>query len=229
VIGRRSAGAAGVAASVFAVALVAAGIGLEGRSGRRPESPRLRIVRASLSAEGGRALGFLAALDDGGSDDLVGAESSLAATARIVPGYAGGGIVPGAAGGGVEPMSMSMGGMTMRMQVVPVPAHGAMVLERHGPHLELDGLRGALVAGERVPITLDFARAGPVRVEAVVSVGPPAAMAMGDPSPGMPAGGQDAMPAGGQGRVRPSTRSGGRAVVSGILPSSVRSTGGWPG
>jgi copper(I)-binding protein len=58
-----------------------------------------------------------------------------------------------------------------RMAVVPsieVPAGGRVAMEPGGYHVMLIGLRDALRAGDRFPVTLVFERAGRVRVETEV-------------------------------------------------------------
>ncbi|GDY11499.1 hypothetical protein LBMAG53_03760 [Planctomycetota bacterium] len=49
-----------------------------------------------------------------------------------------------------------------------VPAGGAAVLKPGGQHVMLLGLRGPLVAGEHLALTLVFTKAGPRQVQAVV-------------------------------------------------------------
>jgi copper(I)-binding protein len=51
---------------------------------------------------------------------------------------------------------------------IAVPAGGAVVLKPGGLHVMLLGLRGPLVAGERLVLTLVFAKAGPRQVQVVV-------------------------------------------------------------
>ncbi|MEZ5958573.1 MAG: copper chaperone PCu(A)C [Hyphomonadaceae bacterium] len=67
----------------------------------------------------------------------------------------------------VELHEMSMDGNVMRMRPVTsftVPADGVVSLTPNGLHLMLTGLTGPLVAGETVPLTLTFERAGVVEV-----------------------------------------------------------------
>lgn len=67
----------------------------------------------------------------------------------------------------VELHEMSMEGNVMRMRPVTsftVPADGVVSLTPNGLHLMLTGLSAPLVAGESVPITLTFERAGVVEV-----------------------------------------------------------------
>lgn len=72
----------------------------------------------------------------------------------------------------VEIHTMSMDGGVMRMRPLPdgldVPASGEATLAPGGNHIMLIGLTSPLKAGERVPATLRFARAGTVRVTFVV-------------------------------------------------------------
>jgi copper(I)-binding protein len=60
---------------------------------------------------------------------------------------------------------MSMAGGVMRMRPVegglPIPAHGEIKLDPSGDHLMFIGLKRPFKAGEHVPVTLTFARAGP--------------------------------------------------------------------
>lgn len=67
----------------------------------------------------------------------------------------------------VELHEMSMDGNVMRMRPVAsftVPADGAVSLTPNGLHLMLTGLSGPLVAGESVPVTLTFERAGAIEI-----------------------------------------------------------------
>jgi len=56
-------------------------------------------------------------------------------------------------------------------QGLPLPAGQAVTLAPGGDHIMLLGVREPLVTGDTVPLTLAFAQAGPVEVEA--SVGQP--------------------------------------------------------
>ena len=49
-----------------------------------------------------------------------------------------------------------------------VPAGGSLVLEPGGYHLMLLDLKAPLVAGQRVPVTLQFEKAGPVTAQLLV-------------------------------------------------------------
>ncbi len=72
----------------------------------------------------------------------------------------------------VEIHTMSLDGGVMRMRPLPdgleIPAAGEAQLAPGGHHLMLLGLKAPLKAGERVPATLRFARAGTVKVNLLV-------------------------------------------------------------
>lgn len=69
----------------------------------------------------------------------------------------------------VEIHSMTMDGGVMKMRPLPdgiaIPAGGTSKLAPGGYHLMLLGLKAPLVEGKLVPLTLNFAKAGPVKVE----------------------------------------------------------------
>jgi hypothetical protein len=69
----------------------------------------------------------------------------------------------------VEFHTMSMDGGVMKMRPLPdgiaIPAGGTAKLAPGGSHLMLIGLKAPLVEGTLVPLTLNFAKAGPVKVE----------------------------------------------------------------
>jgi copper(I)-binding protein len=50
-----------------------------------------------------------------------------------------------------------------------MPAGARLAMHVGGTHLMLLGLTQALRAGETIPITLTFAHAGPIRVDAIVT------------------------------------------------------------
>lgn len=78
----------------------------------------------------------------------------------------------------IHQTTMADGAMQMRKQeALAVPPGGVVVLEPGGFHLMLMQLTGPLVTGDRVPVTLEFARAGRVTIE--LEVAPP-----GAPGPG---------------------------------------------
>lgn len=68
----------------------------------------------------------------------------------------------------VEIHTMSLDDGIMRMRPLPngleVPAGGEASLAPGGNHIMLIGLKSPLKAGERIPATLRFARAGDVRI-----------------------------------------------------------------
>lgn len=67
----------------------------------------------------------------------------------------------------IHEMSMQGGVMTMRelKDGLAIPAHGAVKLAPSGYHLMFTGLKGQLVEGRSVKVTLTFAKAGSVAVE----------------------------------------------------------------
>jgi len=97
----------------------------------------------------------------GATDDrLIGASSPTAAQADV--------------------HEMSMNGNVMHMAMVKgglvIPAGGSITLQPSGYHIMLTGLKGPLVKGTRVPMTLTFEHAGSidiqVEVEAIGAAGP---------------------------------------------------------
>lgn len=90
-----------------------------------------------------------------------------------------GAVVPGC--GLVELHEMTMDGDVMRMrpvdgQRIPIPAGETVMLERGGLHVMCMEKTGTYVVGETVPVTLEFANAGTVEVNAEVV--PPGEMNM---------------------------------------------------
>lgn len=81
-----------------------------------------------------------------------------------------GGSTPRAGTLQVHEMKTENGMMTMRemAQGLPLPAGEAVALAPGGAHLMLMDLTAPLVAGETLPLTLDFADAAPVTVQAKV-------------------------------------------------------------
>jgi len=51
---------------------------------------------------------------------------------------------------------------------IEVPANGQVDLKPGGLHIMLIGLTGDLVAGEKIPLTLEFENAGKIQVEAEI-------------------------------------------------------------
>jgi|SRR5579872_1339941 len=82
----------------------------------------------------------------------------------------------------LEAHQMSMTGGVMRMRAIvgglPIAAGGSVALSPNGTHLMLIGLKRPLTPGEHVKATLDFARAGAVTVDFVVSATGPSGGAM---------------------------------------------------
>jgi copper(I)-binding protein len=79
------------------------------------------------------------------------------------------------------------GGM-MRMKALPqgveIPAGGVVKLAPGGLHLMLFGPKAAVKPGDRIPVTLTFAKAGKVKMELAAESRPaakPAAMPEGHP------------------------------------------------
>jgi copper(I)-binding protein len=76
----------------------------------------------------------------------------------------------------IEPHTMSMSGGVMRMRMLPgydIAPGATLTLAPMGDHLMFVGLKRPFKAGERVPATLRFARAGAVKVEFVVQADAP--------------------------------------------------------
>jgi len=118
----------------------------------------LRIIHPNsrpTALAGLNGVGFMSIENAGKTaDTLVGASSPLAKS--------------------VEIHEMSMSGDMMQMRALPqgvaIPAGGRADLSPGGAHLMLLGLRKQLVAGDVVPLTLDFAKAGEIHVELQVGV-----------------------------------------------------------
>ncbi|MEO9162980.1 MAG: copper chaperone PCu(A)C [Casimicrobiaceae bacterium] len=71
----------------------------------------------------------------------------------------------------VELHSMTMDGNLMKMRAVPaldIPAGSNVTLGTGGYHVMLTGLRQPLVAGNKLPLTLTFEKAGTIEVSAQV-------------------------------------------------------------
>jgi len=80
-----------------------------------------------------------------------------------------GAATPRAAMAQIHVVSETAGLARMRPTAgVEVPAHSSVTLAPQGTHIMLMGLPRPLVAGERVPLTLQFERAGKVGVEVAV-------------------------------------------------------------
>lgn len=120
------------------------------------EAGELRIGHPSTRATplpGATAIGYLEIDNHGAKDDtLLGARSDAAAQIEI------------------HQMSEQNGIARMRAldKGLSIPAHASVDLSpegKDGYHLMLIGVKRQLQAGERVPVTLNFARAGAVKVE----------------------------------------------------------------
>ncbi len=110
------------------------------------------------AAAGLNAAGYLTIANKGAqADRLLGAASPVAATVTLHE-------------------SRSVGGMmTMRpVAALAIPPGGSVALAPGRYHLMLEGLKRPLVSGQRAPLTLTFAHAGPVKIELEVRDGPPA-------------------------------------------------------
>ncbi len=71
---------------------------------------------------------------------------------------------PLAAKGELHQMAMKDGVMTMRAvpEGIPVPAGGSVALDPDGYHIMFVGLKGSLKEGDKLPVTLTFAKAGKI-------------------------------------------------------------------
>jgi copper(I)-binding protein len=95
------------------------------------------------------AAGFLTLLNRGPDDRLIGGRTPVAAEVQI------------------HEMTTAGGVMRMRplAQGLALPRGGSATLAPGGLHIMLIGLKRPLAAGERVPLTLRFQKAGEVAVE----------------------------------------------------------------
>lgn len=85
-----------------------------------------------------------------------------------------GAATPAAAMVQIHEIRMADGEMQMReVEALEIPAGGSVRLEPGGLHLMLMDLTAPLVTGTTVPVTLEFAGAGPIPVE--LAVAPPGA------------------------------------------------------
>jgi copper(I)-binding protein len=84
----------------------------------------------------------------------------------------------------VEFHQMSMDGNVMKMRAISggiaIPANGSVSLKSGGVHLMLIGLKQPFKAGDKVPLTLDFEKAG--KMDVVLDVLPLGGSAPMDPS-----------------------------------------------
>lgn len=108
------------------------------------DQPRTRATAAGQSVGGG----FLKLTNGGPADRLVAASSPASKT--------------------VELHTMRMDGDVMRMrevEAIELPAGQTVELKPGGLHLMLMGLKAPLKAGDSVPVTLKFEKAGEVTVQ----------------------------------------------------------------
>ena len=118
---------------------------------QQPPAVAIEAPWTRAAGQGGQGVGYLTIRSTGAADRLIGA-SSPAATR-------------------LELHTVQRDGEVMRMRqvdAIAVPASGAVTLQPGGLHLMLIGLTRPLVAGETVPVTLRFERAG--EVEATLAV-----------------------------------------------------------
>jgi hypothetical protein len=114
------------------------------------------------------AAGYLTITNTGAAPDrLLGGSSAMAA--------------------GMELHQMSMAGGVMRMRLLTdgltIPPGATVRLEPGGYHLMMVGPKTMFKIGDHIPATLNFARAGAIKVEFYVQASPPPAkdhMAMGN-------------------------------------------------
>jgi hypothetical protein len=129
-------------------------------AGASAPAPQLSVSEAWTRPAGAgmNGAGYLTIVNRGrNADRLVGASSPVARTVSIH-------------------QSRQIGAMmTMRqMASIDVAAGARAILAPGGVHLMLEGLKRPLRAGQSVPVTLIFARGGPVRAALAVSGAAPA-------------------------------------------------------
>jgi periplasmic copper chaperone A len=140
-------------AAAAVVAALAAG-GLAWATSQHPSpSPALSLLGARVVAApaGGVTAAYVYVENGGGDDRLVAVESPMADRAELHRTDRDDGIA-----------------LMHTVTSLPVPAAGATELTAGGAHLMLLGLHGDLTPGARVPLTLRFARAGEISVQATV-------------------------------------------------------------
>lgn len=118
----------------------------------RPTAPGAKVGGAFMTLVGGAQ-----------ADRVVGASSPAAAV--------------------VELHTHIMEGGVAKMRAVPaidVPAGGRVELKPGGLHLMLINLKAPLKAGESIPLTLRFEKAGAIEVKVPVAAQPPQASGHGD-------------------------------------------------
>lgn len=170
------------AASLFAAGALMAVPLATGRSGEARADGPIQVTDAFARAApaGGMGALYLTIVNTGPADRLTGAASPA---------------------GKAELHESSKDNGVMRMRPVAgldIPAGGSVKLAPGGYHFMLTGLKPGLSAGDQLPMTLRFAKAGNVEIHAGVvkpGAGAPAAQEMG-PMPGMNPGMTPKMPPG---------------------------------
>jgi len=142
---------------VAAVAAVAAQCGAAPASGTAAEEsgPKIMVMepwsRPSPMRAGNGAV-YMMLMNEGNSDDvLLSVETDVAET--------------------VELHETKMENDVMKMSPIaniPVPAGGSATLEPGGKHVMLINLKEELVSGQKIAVTLNFEKSGPVAIEAEI-------------------------------------------------------------
>ena len=162
-----------VALLVGALALILLGVVLAARIGTAPttagvtagggiiaENVWARAASRPVEGSGGTSAVYLRIQNQGGEpDQLIGATSDASVTTEVHRTLVEDGVMRMRPAGPVE-----------------VPAGGAVMLQPGGLHIMLIDLKQDLVAGERLAVTLHFARAGDLLVDAEVRAPMPAPM-----------------------------------------------------
>ena len=119
------------------------------------------------AGQGGQGAGYLTIRNPGPADRLLSATSPAAAR--------------------LELHTVQRDGEVMRMrevETIPVPAGGSVLLQPGGLHIMLIGLTAPLVAGQSIPVTLRFERAGEVQALLAVQAAGARRASPGQASPG---------------------------------------------
>ena len=120
--------------------------------------PKITVEKAWMRVPpGGRDVSsaYLVIVNEGGADTLVSVSSPMADDVQM------------------HISEMRDDVMSMREEeTVPIPAHGTVNYQPGGRHLMVFGVREGLKAGDEVPLTLTFERAGKVTVIAIMGNGP---------------------------------------------------------
>jgi periplasmic copper chaperone A len=139
-----------VAAAAFALTGIAAAHAEDIQQG--PLSISHVWARPAGQSQGSSAAYFVIKNAGAAPEKLVSASSSVAGSTML------------------HEMTMDGGVMKMRMLMggADIPAGGALEFKPGGSHVMLMGLKQALVEGQSIPLTLTFAKAGAIKVEAKV-------------------------------------------------------------